>query len=73
MTAVKANALAEVPGNEVWMLVADNSGKRVFEVSPKVRIVDLGVDYYKDDYIIKCVQSIIPYKYFCIKKIYNSS
>ena len=50
MTAVKANALAEVPGNEVWMLVADNSGKRVFEVSPKVRIVNLGVDYYKDDW-----------------------
>ncbi|MCR5464841.1 MAG: glycosyltransferase family 4 protein [Bacteroidales bacterium] len=50
VTVVKANALAEVPGNEVWMLVADNSGNRVFGVSPKVRVIALEVDYYKNDW-----------------------
>ena len=50
VTVTKANAMADVPDCEVWILVADNSGDRVFEVSPKVRIVDLGVDYYKDDW-----------------------
>lgn len=50
VTVAKANALAEMPGNEVWILSADHSGERVLDVSPKVRVVDLGVDYYKDDW-----------------------
>lgn len=50
VTVAKANALVEVPGNEVFILFADHSGERVLDVSPKVRVVDLGVDYYKDDW-----------------------
>ena len=50
VTVAKANALAEIPGNEVWIMSADHSGERMFKVSPKVRVVDLGVDYYKDDW-----------------------
>ena len=50
VTVTKANALADLPGNSVWVIVADNSGKRYLELSPKVHFVDLGVNYYKDDW-----------------------
>ena len=50
VTVTKANALAGIPGNEVWILIADNSGKRVYEVSPKVHVIDLDINYYSDDW-----------------------
>ena len=50
VTVAKANALVEVPGNEVFILSADHSGERLLEVSPKVRVINLGVDYYEDDW-----------------------
>lgn len=51
VTIVKANALAEMPGNEVFLIVTDN--KRDYKVnalSPKVNLVDLHVNYFDDDW-----------------------
>lgn len=50
VTVTKANALAELPGNEVWLIVADNSGKRSYDLSGKVHFINLAVNYYEDDW-----------------------
>lgn len=51
VTIKKANALADVEGNEVYVVVTDNhSGVEIAPISPKVRIVDLDVNYYEDDW-----------------------
>ena len=50
VTAVKANALAEIPGNEVYLVVTDNKeGQEIHELSPKVHLVDLDINYYHGD------------------------
>ena len=50
VTVVKANALAEVPGNEVYILVTDNkAGPEIHELSPKVHLIDLDINYYYKD------------------------
>lgn len=47
MTVVKANALADIPGNEVYIIVTDNKdGPLVHELSPKVKLIDLDINYY---------------------------
>ena len=52
VTVVKANALAEIYGNEVYIIVTDNWKEHVLveEISPKVHFINLEVNYYKDDY-----------------------
>jgi len=52
VTLIKANALAEIAGNEVYVIVTDNWEKHVLtqEISPKVHFINLEVNYYKDDY-----------------------
>ena len=50
VTVLKANQLSVQPGNDVWVLVADNSGERIFTLFPSVHFVDLAVNYYKDDW-----------------------
>lgn len=51
VTIVKANALAEVVGNEVYIIVTDNKeGLWVEPLSPKVHLIDLDINYYKDDW-----------------------
>ena len=52
VTLVKANALAEIAGNEVYIIVTDNWEKHVLtqELSPKIHFINLEVNYYKDDY-----------------------
>lgn len=47
---IKANALSAIPDNRVWILCADNSGERKFECSPKVSVINLGINYYADDW-----------------------
>lgn len=50
VTVVKANALAEVAGNEVYIVVTDNkAGSLVHEVSPKVHVIDLDINYHEGD------------------------
>jgi len=51
ITVAKANALADIEGNEVWIVVTDNKRpKPVLPISGKVHLVDLDVNYYEDDW-----------------------
>ena len=51
ITIKKANALADVEGNDVYLVVTDNhGGVEIASISPKVRIVDLDINYYEDDW-----------------------
>lgn len=51
VTVVKANALAEIEGNEVYLIVTDNKNGIITEpLSPKVHLIDLDINYYEDDY-----------------------
>lgn len=50
-TIAKANALADMAGNQVWIVVTDNKRSTpVLPISEKVSLVDLGIDYYADDW-----------------------
>ena len=50
-TIAKANALAEVRGNRVWIVVTDNQRPHpVLPISESVHLVDLGIKYYEDDW-----------------------
>ena len=54
ITIAKANALATIADNKVWIVVTDNKRhKPVLPISEKVSLVDLGIDYYADDWISK--------------------
>ena len=51
VTIAKANALADIEGNKVWIAVTDNQyPEPVSPISEKVSLVDLGVRYYADDW-----------------------
>ena len=51
VTVVKANALAEIEGNEIYIIVTDNkNGVFTEPLSPKVHLIDLDINYYEDDY-----------------------
>ena len=51
VTIVKANALADISDNEVYIIVSDNrEGRIVHPLSPKVHLIDLAVNYYQDDW-----------------------
>ena len=50
VTVVKANALAEIPGNEVYIVVTDNKvGPETHKLSPKVHLIDLDINYHDRD------------------------
>lgn len=49
VTVQKANMLADVPGNEVYILVTDYNGTRDFELSSKVKLIDLEINYFKHE------------------------
>ncbi len=51
VTIVKANALAELLENEVYIIVTDNKQNTfIHPLSPKVHLIDLDVNYYRDDW-----------------------
>lgn len=51
ITIAKANALADIKGNDVWIVVSDNKRTTpVLTISEKVHLVDLDVNYYEDDW-----------------------
>lgn len=51
VTIVKANALAEISGNEVYILVTDNKdGVFTEKLSSKVHLIDLDINYFADDW-----------------------
>ena len=48
ITLIVANALAEIDGNEVFIIVADNKNlEQVFEVSPSIHLIDLNVNNHE--------------------------
>lgn len=49
VTIAKANALAQIEGNSVWIVVADNKFPPLFPLQ-NVQLVDLDVNYYEDDW-----------------------
>ncbi|MDO4511449.1 MAG: glycosyltransferase family 4 protein [Bacteroidales bacterium] len=51
VTVVKANALAEIAGNEVYIVVlSDKGGKYIAQISPKVTLVDLDAEFFPDGF-----------------------
>lgn len=51
ITIAKANALADIVGNEVWIVVTDNKRpKPILPISGKVHLFDLDVNYFEDDW-----------------------
>ncbi len=51
VTVVKANTLAKIEGNEIYIIVTDNK-KGIFTepLSPKINLIDLNINYYADDW-----------------------
>lgn len=49
ITIVKANALAKIPGNQVWIVVADNKYSVMTRLK-NVSVMDLAVHYYEEDH-----------------------
>ncbi len=47
VTLAKANALAKVDGNEVWVMVTERVTTPLMELK-NVKVVELGVNYYED-------------------------
>ena len=48
ITIIKANALAEIPGNQVWIALADNRYSAITRLK-KVSVLDLAVRYFEED------------------------
>ena len=46
VTIVKANTLAEIAGNEVYIIVPHINGETPRPISPKVHLINLGIDNY---------------------------
>ena len=46
VTIAKANALADIAGNEVWILVMNNSREPFFSLDPRVHLCNLDVNYW---------------------------
>lgn len=74
VTLLKANALADIPQNEVYIIVTDNwmNHPLIHELSPKIIFINLQINYYKDDYKSKFHQIISNFKiinhYFKLQK-----
>lgn len=63
VTIVKANALAEIEGNEVYIVVSDNKNDtEVAKLSDKVHLVDLDINYYDGDRNRSKISNIIVYR-----------
>lgn len=53
VTVAKANALAAIPGNKVWIAYTDvdpSHPEPALPLDPRVGTIDLGVRYYADDF-----------------------
>ena len=62
VTVVKVNALAEIEGNEVYVVVSDNKNEtEVAKLSPKVNLIDLDINYYDGDQNRSKIANIFVY------------
>lgn len=64
VTLLKANALAEIPDNDVYIIVTDNwmHHPLTHELSPKIHFINLEINYYKDDYKSRLHQILSNFK-----------
>lgn len=63
VTIVKANALAEIEGNEIYVVVTDNkNASQVDKLSSRVHLVDLNINYYDGDTERSKIANIVVYK-----------
>lgn len=74
VTLLKANALAEISDNDVYIIVTDNwmHHPLTHELSPKIHFINLEINYYKDDYKSRLHQILSNFKlikhYFKLQK-----
>jgi glycosyltransferase involved in cell wall biosynthesis len=47
LTAQKANALSRIDGNEVWIIVTEDKGRRLY-LDEKVHVVNLDINYFEN-------------------------
>ena len=52
VTIAKCNALAEIKGNEVWLIVAIPKEQFAGQLDKRVHYISLNIDYYKDDWTL---------------------
>lgn len=64
VTLLKANALADIPQNKVYIIVTDNwmNHPLIHELSSKITFINLQINYYKDDYKSKFHQTLSNFK-----------
>ena len=64
VTLLKANALADIPQNKVYIIVTDDwkNHPLLHELSAKITFFNLQINYYKDDYKSKFHQIISNFK-----------
>lgn len=74
VTLLKANTLAEIPQNKVYIIVTDNwmNHPLIHDLSLKITFINLQINYYKNDYKSKLHQIISNFKiinhYFKLQK-----
>lgn len=52
VTIAKCNALAEITGNEVWLIVAIPETQLARQIDKRVHYICLDIDYYKNDWAL---------------------
>ena len=72
-TIQKANALSEIKGNDVFIIVAEHRGIPFMEVNPKVNIINLNIEYYRDTGLsrLKGYKILIEERYKHKKRLAN--
>ena len=50
VTICKANALALIPNNTVWIIVTDNKERKLRLLNDAVHLIDLNINYFEDDW-----------------------
>lgn len=62
VTILKANALAEIDGNEVWIVFTDafSFPQTIHPLSTKVKVVDLKVGHWDDQYPTRWKRFFVP-------------
>ena len=58
VTIVKANALANIEGNEIWIVTPHKKEKQVFPIGEKVSVVSLDINYYNHDWEMNRFQQL---------------
>lgn len=71
VTLIKANALAEIETNKVYIIVTDNKKKPLIPLNNRIQLIDLEINYFEDDYKskINILKGIIIKRYTHKKRL----